>query len=117
MLAIGSQGLARGGSTASACAGGDGRTTSHEGDGLGRTAIVLQSVRVEAGVGDAHHIAIAAADQAAGTTSADQVVALVEDTVPAMSLADVVVPLPMVFSATIVLSSVAVPSSPPPRRH
>ena len=35
--------------------------------------------------------------------------ALVEDTVPAMSLADAVVPLPMVFIATIVLSSVAVP--------
>ena len=43
--------------------------------------------------------------------------ALAEETVPAMSLADAVLPVPMVFSATIVLSRVAVPamtSSPPP---
>ena len=43
--------------------------------------------------------------------------ALAEATVPAMSLADAVLPVPVVFSATIVLSRVAVPamtSSPPP---
>ena len=55
-------------------AGVDGGTAGHEGDGLGRSAIVLESVGVEARVSDADLIAVRAVDQAAGPADADQII-------------------------------------------
>src|SRR5208337_1134588 len=52
-------------------AGIDGGTAGHEGDGLGRSAVVLQSVGVEARVSDADLVAVRAVDQPAGTADAD----------------------------------------------
>src|SRR5208337_3457212 len=72
---VGGQGLARGGIDGEGVAAGvDGGTAGHEGDGLSRSAVVLESVGVEARVSDADLIAVRAVDQPAGTADADEVV-------------------------------------------
>ena len=91
-------------------AGIDGGAAGDQGDGLCRSAVVPQSIGVEARVGDADLVAVDAVDQAAGTAGADQIVSAGRGT----GARDVVGRGPLVLSAIRVLLRVPPPHSPPP---
>ena len=93
----------------------DGRAPREQGDGLGRTAVVGQSAQPRRC--DPDLIMAGAVRESAGAAGADQVPGGFAGNMPAISSATALLPVPLVFSATMVLINVTLPAAtfrPPP---